>query len=119
MALLDVSEPYLSRRVVQAADFESMAHADGHWYAPVVDVCSSSHDVAAAAARSLSLAGLGAPPVLAPGVSAHAAARLERAWWPAKIIDSELPCLSFGTKCLGGQPVEEIGRCRQGCSRRA
>ncbi|PSL53291.1 hypothetical protein B0I31_10981 [Saccharothrix carnea] len=92
VALLDVSEPYLSRRVVQAADFESMTHADGHWYAPVVDVCGSSRDVAAAAARSLSLAGLGAPPLLAPGVSAHAAARLEQAWWPAKIIDSELPC---------------------------
>jgi hypothetical protein len=30
--------------------------------------------------------------LLAPGLSAHAATRLEHAWWPAKIVDSDLPC---------------------------
>lgn len=90
--LIDISEPKMSTRLVQAADFESMVHADGHWYTPIVDVCGTSGEVAATAATALRSAGLSAPPLIAPGLSPHAAARLEQAWWPAKITDSELPC---------------------------
>ncbi|MCP2243281.1 Acetyltransferase (GNAT) family protein [Lentzea aerocolonigenes] len=90
--VVDISEPCLSPRLAQAADFESMISAEGHWYAPVVDVCGDAGEVAAVAARAHAQAEVGAPPLLAPGLSRHAAARLEQAWWPAKIMDSELPC---------------------------
>jgi hypothetical protein len=91
-AVVDISEPHPSSRIGQAADFESMIHVNEHWYAPVVDVCGTAYEVAAAANRSFEFAGLEAPPLLSPRLSQHAAARLEQAWWPAKIIDSEVPC---------------------------
>lgn len=69
-----------------------MTRVAGHWYAPVVDVCGTSDEVGAAANSSFQLAELGAPPLLSPCLSRRAAARLEQAWWPAKIMDSELPC---------------------------
>jgi GNAT superfamily N-acetyltransferase len=96
--LVDITEPHLSPRLVQAAGFESMTHLNGHWYAPVVDVCGPSHEIAATAHKSFRIAGFGAPPLLTPGLSAHAAAGLEQAWWPAKIIDSELPCYAVPIK---------------------
>lgn len=105
--LLNLGDPYLSPIVVHAADFDSMINAGGQWYAPVVDVCGSAADVSAAAVRSFSLAELGAPPLLTATLSAHAGARLEQAWWPAKIIDSELPYFavpiraSFSTDLFG------------------
>jgi GNAT superfamily N-acetyltransferase len=96
--LVDITEPHLSRRLVQAADFESMTHVDGHWYAPIIDVCSSSVEVAAAANNAFSEAGLGAPPLLSPTLTKHATARLEHAWWPAKVMDSDLPCFGVPIK---------------------
>ncbi len=89
--LIDICDPYLPRRLVQAASFESLTAAGTHWFAPVIDVCGESHEVAAAAARIHTAAGLPAPPLLRPGLSAHAAATLEHTWWPAKILDSQLP----------------------------
>jgi len=98
--LLHLADPRLSARVVHAADFDSMINASGQWHAPVIDVCGSAADVAAAAVQAYSLAGLGAPPLLGPNLSAHVGARLEQAWWPAKIIDSELPCFAVPIKAL-------------------
>jgi hypothetical protein len=90
--LVDIYDPYLSSRIARAAEFEAMIHADSHWFAPVVAVTGTSQDVSAAANESFKAAGIGAPPLLGPKMSAHATARLEHAWWPAKIMDSELPC---------------------------
>jgi hypothetical protein len=98
--LVDIAEPHMSSRLVQAAGFESLTHVDGHWYAPVVGVCGTSHEVAAVAAKSFELARLGPPPLLSRGLSPHVAARLEHAWWPAKIIDSDLPCFVVPIKSV-------------------
>ncbi|SFK56602.1 MULTISPECIES: GNAT family N-acetyltransferase [Amycolatopsis] len=90
--LVEIADPHLALRVEQAADFELMTHVDGRWYAPVVDVCGTAREVVSAANGALRAAGLGAAPLLNPALTAHAAARLEHAWWPAKLLDSELPC---------------------------
>lgn len=90
-SLVDIADPHLSPRLTQAASFESLLHVDTHWYAPVIDVCGDAADVHAETARTFDAAGLTSPPLLRPGLSKQVAATVEHAWWPAKILDSELP----------------------------
>lgn len=93
--MVQVTEPHLTPRLSQAADFESMIHADDQWYAPIIDVCGSAAQVTEAANEALRGSRLSAAPLLSQGLTRHLATRLELAWWPAKILDSDLPCYAI------------------------
>lgn len=86
-----IEDPYLSPLVDRTAGFESYRKVGPAWLAFVVDRAGPGAHVTAAATRAYKLAGLPAAPLIPRGADASAAMHYERAWWPAKITDSELP----------------------------
>lgn len=87
-----VIDPRVSRVVQSAADFEEFRRTPGGLSCLVVDVAASAGmvgDVATDVASRRS--GARDLPALTPGMSAQAAARVEKQIWPAKLLDSLLP----------------------------
>ena len=60
-------------------------------YAFALDVCGTAEQVSYQAVLAARSVGLPEPPPLRSGMPAVAAAELERTWWPAKILDSDIP----------------------------
>ncbi|SFE16294.1 hypothetical protein SAMN04487819_108275 [Actinopolyspora alba] len=106
-----ITDEHLSRRLDQAMSYESFVSRENSWVAPVVDVCGTAVEVEQAAAKSFRVADMGKPNSLPALLSSHAASRLEHAWWPAKVIDSELPCFiapirtDYSAELFGYPPV--------------
>ncbi|WP_410633815.1 GNAT family N-acetyltransferase [Amycolatopsis sp. cmx-4-83] len=96
--VVEVDDPYLSPLVDRIAGFESYQQVERKWYAFVVASLGPGTQVTAAATHTYKLVGLPAAPLIAPGLDPSAAAYYERAWWPAKITDSGLPCFAVAIK---------------------
>ncbi|MER8003864.1 GNAT family N-acetyltransferase [Streptomyces sp. NPDC095613] len=85
-----ITDAHLSPAAKAAAGDDGFFPYEAGLAALVVDVCGSAEEVQAAA--SSSSRELGRQQVeLAPGLPAEVASSVERAWWPAKVIDSEMP----------------------------
>ncbi|MFI0139443.1 GNAT family N-acetyltransferase [Streptomyces luteogriseus] len=88
--IIRVSDPHPSEVAKAAAGDDGFFEHDGQLVALLVNVCGIAAEVEAVAgglARELTVE----TPTLRDGMSAEVAAVVERAWWPAKVIDSELP----------------------------
>jgi hypothetical protein len=90
--LLRVTDPHPSPVVQQAAIADGFHHANGVWHTFVIDACADADTVWQTAMDAARQAGLPEPPPLRSSMPAVAAAELERTWWPAKLLDSDLPC---------------------------
>lgn len=104
---LALTDPSPSEPVRAAAVADGFVSADGYRCALVLPVIGSSDEVSAYATAAARSAGLPEPPLPVPGMSAISAAELERAWWPAKILDSYMANYlipirhGFSTELLG------------------
>ncbi|WP_328825698.1 GNAT family N-acetyltransferase [Streptomyces ureilyticus] len=88
--IIRISDPHLSAVAKAAAGDDGFFDHDGKFVALLVDVCGTAAEVEAVAgglARELTVEAAS----LHAGMPAEVAAVVERAWWPAKVIDSELP----------------------------
>jgi GNAT superfamily N-acetyltransferase len=77
------------KALVAAVEDGFLEHGDV-LYAFVIDHIGLAAAIEHAAVRAARAAGLPPPPSLRSGMTPIAAAALERAWWPAKVLDSEL-----------------------------
>lgn len=91
LPVLQLTDPHPSSSVRLAADTDGFIQADDHRYAFVLDLCADAADVEHAAVRAAAALNLTPPVSLMSGMSALPAASMERAWWPAKLSDSDLP----------------------------
>ncbi len=85
-----ISDPHLSAVAKAAAGDDGFFEHDGKFVALLVNVCGTAAEVEAVAgglARELTVEAAS----LHAGMPAEVASVVERAWWPAKVIDSELP----------------------------
>jgi GNAT superfamily N-acetyltransferase len=89
--VVDIHDRHVGEVINRAAGFDAFQHHDGRWFAWIVDVCGTGQAISHAASQARRLVGLGAAPLLRPGLPPVAAALIERTLWPAKITDSELP----------------------------
>ncbi|GAB2583761.1 hypothetical protein GCM10027168_15710 [Streptomyces capparidis] len=88
--ILRISDPYPSAVARAAAGDDGFFEHDGQLVALLVNVCGTAAEVEAVAgglARELAVEA----PSLHAGMPAEVTSLVERAWWPAKVIDSELP----------------------------
>ncbi|MDB1086490.1 GNAT family N-acetyltransferase [Streptomyces sp. ACA25] len=88
-----ITDRSLSPATRAAAGADGFTEHSGDLITLLVDVCGSAAEVSGAAAGIAGRLGL-AVPELHAGLPAEVASIAERAWWPAKIIDAELPSLS-------------------------
>ncbi|MEW2271960.1 GNAT family N-acetyltransferase [Streptomyces griseofuscus] len=88
--IIRISDPHPSEAARSAAGDDGFFEHDGRLVALLVNVCGTAAEVEAVAgglARELTVDTTS----LRAGMPAEVAAVAERAWWPTKIIDSELP----------------------------
>lgn len=107
-SVVKVDDPHLSLLVDRIAGFESYQKVGSAWFAFVVDAIGPGAHVTAAATRAYKLAGLPAAPLIPRNADASAAMHYERAWWPAKITDSNL--LHFAVAIKPQWSAELFGR---------
>lgn len=88
--LLRITDPHPSHVVQQAAIADGLHHADGGWHAFVIDACADADTVWQTAMGAARHASLPEPAPLRSSMPAVAAAEIERTWWPAKLLDSDL-----------------------------
>jgi hypothetical protein len=89
---IQVTEPHLSATIRHALTDEGYLQTHGAWVGAVIDICGPWTDILNAVATAL-------PPtaesllaeVAAAGPTTISAAWAERAWWPAKPLDADLP----------------------------
>ncbi|MBO3738123.1 GNAT family N-acetyltransferase [Actinoplanes flavus] len=91
LPMIEIADSHLSPQARLAAVDDGFQEADGTLYCYVIDTVGSASDVEQVASSAARVAGLPRPAPLRSGMPAVAAAELERIWWPAKIVDSELP----------------------------
>lgn len=89
--LIQITDPHLSNTVVAALDEDGFVIVDGGRAAFVIDVWGPAKVVSDALSDAARLAGLVSPPRLAAAIPAVVAGNIERAWWPVKVTDSQLP----------------------------
>jgi hypothetical protein len=92
LAVIAVTDPYAPRSVQAALTEDGFTPLDGTWYGMCLDVCEDSQVVEAKAVYAARQAGLPHPIRLRSSMPATAAALIERAWWPAKVLDAQMPC---------------------------
>jgi GNAT superfamily N-acetyltransferase/predicted transcriptional regulator len=88
--IIRISDPHPSEVAKAAAGDDGYFEHDGRLVALLVNVCGTAAEVEAVAgglARELTVE----TTTLRAGMPAEVAAVVERAWWPAKVIDSKLP----------------------------
>ncbi|MER7235356.1 GNAT family N-acetyltransferase [Streptomyces olivaceus] len=88
--IVRISDPHPSEAARSAAGDDGFFEHNGQLVALLVNVCGTAVEVEVVAgglARELAVDAT----VLDVGMPAEVTAVLERAWWPAKVIDSELP----------------------------
>ncbi|MFI9269417.1 GNAT family N-acetyltransferase [Kitasatospora sp. NPDC052896] len=85
-----ITDPFMSATVRAAARDDGFFEYGAGQAALLVDVCGTSATVTNAAASAARELGKTAD-VLPAGLPAEVASVAERSWWPAKIMDSQLP----------------------------
>ncbi|MCC9309311.1 GNAT family N-acetyltransferase [Kitasatospora sp. RB6PN24] len=88
--VVHITDPFTSTAARAAARDDGFLDHGAGQAALVVDVCGTAEAVteaADAAARELGMKALALP----AGLPAEVAGVVERSWWPAKVMDSELP----------------------------
>ncbi|WNI16342.1 GNAT family N-acetyltransferase [Actinacidiphila sp. ITFR-21] len=85
-----IADPYLSPAARAAAGADGFVEDEKGLTALVVDLCGPAETVSAAAERIAARAGRAAPRLDAQA-SPEIVSVAERAWWPAKLIDTALP----------------------------
>ncbi|SFO06915.1 hypothetical protein [Amycolatopsis rubida] len=90
-SVVDITDPHLPPHLQNIARREHYQHVGDHWYAVVVDQIGTGAEISAATTQAYRQAGLAAAPLIPARIDADTAHHYERVWWPAKIIDSELP----------------------------
>ncbi|WP_406410561.1 GNAT family N-acetyltransferase [Streptomyces halstedii] len=89
--LLSLTDSHLQPSVRIAAGEDGFRDHDKALVTLVLDVCADAHTVNEQAQAVAAFIGLQVPAVSA-AMPAAVATALERAWWPVKITDSQLPC---------------------------
>ncbi len=89
--VLRITDPYLPWPLRQAALNDGFQTVDGDLFAFVLAAVGTALDTDHQAAVAARRAGLPEPPSLSSSMPAVVAAEIERVWWPAKVIDSQLP----------------------------
>jgi hypothetical protein len=90
-SVVRITDHHPSPPIILAAIGDGFLRQDVSYFAYVLDVAASAAEVehrAVLAARSVSLP---APAPMYAGIPAIVAAEIERRWWPAKVVDSQLP----------------------------
>jgi hypothetical protein len=90
LPVLRITDPNPSQAIVLAANGDGFLRQDAHYCAYVLDVAGDAGEIehsAVLAARSVALP---APAAMRSGLPALVAAEIERRWWPAKLVDSDL-----------------------------
>ncbi|NGM15021.1 GNAT family N-acetyltransferase [Verrucosispora sp. CWR15] len=107
LPMIQITDPHLSPQARLAAVDDGFQETDGTLYGYAIAAVGPAAEVERAAISAARASGLPEPAPLRSGMPAVAAAELERVWWPAKIIDSELPTYlipirqPFSTQLLG------------------
>ena len=107
LPLIKLSDSRLSEPCKTAALNDGFRPRQGGLWAFVIDTCGTAAEVETSAAAAALSAEIEPPSSLRARMPALVAAETERAWWPAKVIDSELPAYvvsirqGFSTQLLG------------------
>lgn len=108
--VIQLTDLHISPQARLAAIADGFYEADGVLYGYALATLGPADEVERAAASAARVAGLPEPVPLRSGMPAVAAAELERIWWPAKILDSDLPSYlvpiqqAFSADLLGVPP---------------
>jgi GNAT superfamily N-acetyltransferase len=89
--IIRITDRYLSSPARFAALNDGFREHGGDFYAFAVDRCAPASEVEHHAAVAARQVGIPEPAPLRSDMPAVAAAELERTWWPAKLVDSQLP----------------------------
>jgi GNAT superfamily N-acetyltransferase len=89
--VIQITDPHIGRAVRLAAADDGCRSVDFRLIGYTLDVCGSADEVSRLSVGAARRAGLPEPPLIRSGMPAVAAAEVERSWWPAKVVDSELP----------------------------
>jgi hypothetical protein len=89
--VIDIDDTHLSGALTRAAASDAFHRSGRHWYGWVIPVCGTAQQVTDAANHARDLVQLNAGPLIRPHLASRAAAETERALWPAKLTDSDLP----------------------------
>jgi len=92
LSVIAMTDPSAPRTVQAALAEDGFTSLDGAWYGMCLDICADSQRIEAKAVKVARQAGLPPPTRLRSGMPATAAALIERAWWPAKVIDAQMSC---------------------------
>lgn len=85
-----ITDPSSSPAAQAAAGDDGFFRHGGGLSALLVDACGTADEVGSTAQRIARELGL-EEPELRPGLPAEVASTVERAWWPAKVMDSRMP----------------------------
>lgn len=88
--VVQITDPTPSPAAQAAAGDDGFFSQGSGLTALLVDVCGTAAEVGSTARRIVGDRGSGEPE-LQPDLSAEVASAVERAWWPAKVMDSQLP----------------------------
>lgn len=89
--VIDIGDSHLSSALIRAAALDAFHRAEDHWYGWVVPVCGTGQQITEATNYARDLVHLSSGPLIRPHLAPRAAAETERALWPAKLTDSDLP----------------------------
>ncbi|TYB90448.1 GNAT family N-acetyltransferase, partial [Micromonospora sp. WP24] len=89
--ILRITDTSMSAQVRSAALTDGFREADPDLFTYVLPVVGDAAEVEHHAVKAARQAGVSEPAPLGSGMPAVVAAELEHAWWPAKIVDSDLP----------------------------
>ncbi|GAA1706967.1 hypothetical protein GCM10009745_63540 [Kribbella yunnanensis] len=109
--VLSIDGDHLQPRVRAAAIHDGFREHDGRLVAFVLDAVGDADVVGRAATEAARAAGLEAPSWITSRMLAIPAAEVEQNWWPAKLVDSELPTYlipirqAYSSNLLGVPPV--------------
>jgi hypothetical protein len=88
--VVKITDPCLANNISAAIRENGFIRHEGSWIGLVIRACADASTIDSLAATAAQTVGLRMP-ALRPSMSAAVAADLERALWPAKITDSDLP----------------------------
>jgi GNAT superfamily N-acetyltransferase len=88
-----LEDPHLGQATIAAAAEDGFVPSPHGHAALVIDTAGDARTVTTAALSAADAGGLPRPASLRPNLPALAAAEVERAWWPAKVLDSQLPTI--------------------------
>lgn len=105
-----ITDPHLSHQVALAALNDGFLPDEDGYFGFVLDMAGGARAVEERAVAAARLASVPLPPTLRSRMPRVVASEVERAWWPAKIVDSELSTYlipirqSFSAELIGVPP---------------